>query len=128
MKEWMMKFFETLAGKLTAILAFAVLIIGLLALWGSRIPAEYRPLVYIVAILAMLIFAWQFFLRRKPVKKEGVQQPPEIDKKRTRPRKPKKPRPIWMPIRNTCRLSSRIAAPCAWWGSTRRPPTRREAA
>ncbi|MBO9369334.1 MAG: hypothetical protein J7555_11405 [Chloroflexi bacterium] len=56
MKDWMMKFFETLAGKLTAILAFAVLLIALLALWGSRIPPDYKALVYIVAILAMVIF------------------------------------------------------------------------
>ncbi len=68
MKLWA-KFLETLAGKLTAILAFAVLLIAMLALWGSRIPAEYRPLVYIVAILAMVIFAWQVFLYRRPVKK-----------------------------------------------------------
>jgi len=65
MKDWMMKFFETLAGKLTAILAFAVLLIALLALWGSRIPPDYEALVYIVAILAMVIFAAQVITRRR---------------------------------------------------------------
>jgi|GEM_PF-5481830 len=65
MKDWMMKFFETLAGKLTAILAFAVLLIALLALWGSRIPPDYRALVYIVAILAMVIFTVQVLTKRR---------------------------------------------------------------
>ncbi|GAB4504580.1 MAG: hypothetical protein Fur0043_15740 [Anaerolineales bacterium] len=77
MKDWMMKFFETLAGKLTAILAFAVLVILLLALLGVHIPAEYRPLVYIVAILAMVIFALQVVLRRRPVKGGSRPQEPE---------------------------------------------------
>ncbi len=71
MKDWMMKFFETLAGKLTAILAFAVLLIALLALWGSRIPPDYEALVYIVAILAMVIFTVQVVLYRRPAKKES---------------------------------------------------------
>ncbi len=62
MKNWM-KFLETLAGKLTAILAFAALIIVILALIGDRIPADYRALVYAVAIGAMLIFAFQIFMR-----------------------------------------------------------------
>jgi len=65
MKDWMMKFFETLAGKLTAILAFAVLLVALLALWGSRIPPDYKALVYIVAILAMVIFTLQVVTRRR---------------------------------------------------------------
>ncbi len=65
MKDWMMKFFETLAGKLTAILAFAVLVIALLALWGDRIPSDYRLLVYVVAILAMMIFMAQVIVRHK---------------------------------------------------------------
>ncbi len=72
MKNWMMKFLETLAGKLTAILAFAVMIIVVLALWGNRIPVEYRPLVYIVAILAMVIFTIQIFMH-KPAVKRGKQ-------------------------------------------------------
>lgn len=67
MKDWM-KFFETLAGKLTAILAFAVLLIVVLALWGGQIPADYRLLVYIVAILAMVIFIAQVILYRRPGK------------------------------------------------------------
>ncbi|MDI6770160.1 MAG: SUMF1/EgtB/PvdO family nonheme iron enzyme [Anaerolineales bacterium] len=64
MKNWM-KFLETLAGKLTAILAFAALVIALLALVGNRIPADYRLLVYILAIGAMIIFTIQVLARRK---------------------------------------------------------------
>ncbi|MBU2611712.1 MAG: NACHT domain-containing protein [Chloroflexi bacterium] len=59
-----MKFLETLAGKLTAILAFAALVIALLALVGNRIPADYRLLVYILAIGAMVIFTVQILARR----------------------------------------------------------------
>jgi len=64
MKDWM-KSLETLAGKLTAILAFAALIIIVLALIGGRIPSDYRALVYIVAIGAMIIFAVQIFARKR---------------------------------------------------------------
>jgi len=52
-------FFDTLAGKLTAILAFALLVIIALGWFGAAIPAEYKGLVYVVVILAMLIFAGQ---------------------------------------------------------------------
>lgn len=52
MKNWS-KLLETLAGKLTAILAFAALIIIVLALIGDRIPKDYRSLVYVLAIGAM---------------------------------------------------------------------------
>ena len=62
MKKWM-NFFETLAGKLTAILAFAILLVALLALIGNSIPEKYLPLVYIVAIGAMIIFTIQIFVR-----------------------------------------------------------------
>ncbi len=62
MKNWM-KSLETLAGKLTAILAFAALIIIVLALIGERIPEEYRALVYVTAIGAMIIFTLQIFMR-----------------------------------------------------------------
>ena len=55
MKNWS-KLLETLAGKLTAILAFAALIIVILALIGNRIPSDYRVLVYVIAIGAMLVF------------------------------------------------------------------------
>jgi hypothetical protein len=52
-------FFETLAGKLTAILAFALLVIVALGWFGASIPADFKWLVYIVVIGAMLIFAVQ---------------------------------------------------------------------
>jgi len=64
MKLWT-KFLETLAGKLTAIPAFAVLVIVVLALVGQRIPAEYRVLVYVVAIGAMIIFIVEIFKKRE---------------------------------------------------------------
>lgn len=79
MKIWL-KFLETLAGKLTAILAFAALIIVILALIGNRIPADYRLLVYVVAIGAMVIFTVQIFMRKKhvdPNPVSGVAQPAE---------------------------------------------------
>ena len=61
MKVWM-KLLETLAGKLTAILAFAVLVVVVLALVGESIPEKFLPLVYIVAIGAMIIFTIQIFV------------------------------------------------------------------
>ncbi len=71
MKQWM-KFFETLAGKLTAILAFAILLIAVIALIGSRIEDRFLPLVYIAAIGAMIIFILQLFVNRKPAKENEV--------------------------------------------------------
>lgn len=64
MKNWS-KLLETLAGKLTAILSFAALIIVILALIGNRIPSDYRVLVYVIAIGAMLVFAYQVFVRSR---------------------------------------------------------------
>ena len=64
MKNWM-KFLETLAGKLTAILAFAILLIVLIALIGARIEDRFLPLVYIAALGAMAIFTYQIFVRYK---------------------------------------------------------------
>jgi formylglycine-generating enzyme required for sulfatase activity len=64
MKDWS-KLLETLAGKLTAILAFAALIIIVLALAGNRIPDDYRVLVYVIAIGAMLVFTYQIFVRSR---------------------------------------------------------------
>ena len=67
MKDWFKsKFFETLAGKLTAILAFAILLIAILALLGARIEDRWLPLVYIVALAAMVIFAYELFVQNKP--------------------------------------------------------------
>ena len=64
MKDWFKsKFFETLAGKLTAILAFAILLVAILAILGTRIENRWLPLVYIVAIGAMLVFSYQIFLQ-----------------------------------------------------------------
>ena len=77
MKNWM-KFLETLAGKLTAILAFAVLIIVVIAQFGHRIPDEYRTLVYVVAIGAMIIFTVQIFVRyraKSPETQTSISKP-----------------------------------------------------
>ena len=57
--QYFKDFFDTLAGKLTAILAFALLVIIALGWFGASIPPDYKGLVYIVVILAMLIFAGQ---------------------------------------------------------------------
>ena len=57
--QYLKDFFDTLAGKLTAILAFALLVVIVLGAVGASIPVEYRWLVYIVVILAMIIFAGQ---------------------------------------------------------------------
>src|SRR3990172_739195 len=71
MKDWMKsKFLETLAGKLTAILAFAILLIAILALLGAQIEDRWLPLVYIVAILAMIIFTYEIFAKNKPSSEE----------------------------------------------------------
>ena len=64
MKDWS-KLLETLAGRLTAILAFAALIIIILALIGDGIPQDYRALVYVLAIGAMLVFTYQIFVRSR---------------------------------------------------------------
>jgi len=67
MKDWFKsKFFETLAGKLTTILAFAILLIAVLALLGTRIEDRWLPLVYIVALAAMVIFAYEIFVQNRP--------------------------------------------------------------
>jgi type IV secretory pathway VirB2 component (pilin) len=50
---------KILAGKVTAILAFAVLVIVFLGLSGASIPPNYLPLVYIVVIGAMLTFVYE---------------------------------------------------------------------
>ena len=55
-------FWVELAKKLTAILAFTVLIVIIIALLGDRIPAGYQVLIYIVVIGGMLIFVLQTYL------------------------------------------------------------------
>lgn len=64
------KFLETLAGKLTAILSFAVVILVVLAVLGSRIEDRWLPLVYIVAIAAMGIFTYEVVAQNKPSVKD----------------------------------------------------------
>ncbi len=49
------EFFNTLAGKLTGFLAFALLLIVVLGLFGAGIPETYRPLVYGVVIFALVV-------------------------------------------------------------------------
>jgi len=77
MKDWkeyiptFKEFFNTLAGKLTAILAFALLVIVVLSWFGAGIPAEFRTLVYIVVIAAMFIFGYQAFLAAQKTKPDG---------------------------------------------------------
>lgn len=64
--QYFKDFFDTLAGKLTAILAFALLVIIALGWFGASIPADYKWLVYIVVILAMLIFSGQAESESRP--------------------------------------------------------------
>ncbi len=56
MEKWK-DFLNTLAGKLTAILAFAVLVLVLIAWFGSRIVPDFVWLIYIIVILAAVIYA-----------------------------------------------------------------------
>jgi formylglycine-generating enzyme required for sulfatase activity len=74
------KFLETLAGKLTAILAFAIILIVILAVLGASIEDRWLPLVYIVAIAAMGIFTYEVFAQNRPspkTKEENEEQPKE---------------------------------------------------
>lgn len=81
MKDWFnSKFFETLAGKLTAILAFAILLVAILALLGKYIEDRWLPLVYIVEIAAMIIFTYQIFVQNKPSSKEKDVEGSEVVK------------------------------------------------
>lgn len=68
------KFLETLGGKLTAILSFAVILVVVLAVLGSRIEDRWLPLIYVVAIAAMGIFTYQIFARNRS-KTNVAQQP-----------------------------------------------------
>jgi formylglycine-generating enzyme required for sulfatase activity len=78
------KFLETLAGKLTAILSFAIILIVILAVLGASIEDRWLPLVYIVAIAAMGIFTYQVFTQNKASLK---------DKKETGEEKPRSESP-----------------------------------
>lgn len=75
------KFLETLAGKLTAILAFAVILVLVLAALGERIEDRWLPLVYIVAITAMGIFTYEVFVQNKPLskRKEMEEEKPKTE-------------------------------------------------
>lgn len=69
-------FFETLAGKLTAILAFALLVIIALGWFGASIPADYKWLVYIVVIDALLISIFQAYSKVVEKHREKQQERP----------------------------------------------------
>jgi hypothetical protein len=75
------KFLETLAGKLTAILSFAVILVIVLAVPGSGIEDRWLPLIYIVAIAAMGIFTYQVFAQNKrpPKGEETGEEKPETE-------------------------------------------------
>lgn len=75
--QYLKEFLNTLAGKLTAILAFALLVIIMLSWFGASIPGEYQALVYIVVIGAMLIFAWQAS-RTVSARRVEIEKDPEI--------------------------------------------------
>jgi len=62
MKEWKDILVE-LARKLTALFAFVVLIVIVIAVFGGKIPAVFQALIYIVVIGGLLIYALQQFLQ-----------------------------------------------------------------
>ena len=98
MKDWkeyiptFKEFFNTLAGKLTAILAFALLVIIVLSWFGAGIPAEYLPLVYIVVIGAMLLFGYQAFLTANRAREKEA--PPAITPRPPMPEPPEESQPV----------------------------------
>jgi len=89
---------NTLAGKLTAILAFAVLVIFVLGLLGASIPAEFHLLVYIAVIGAMLISAFLAVLQvaeqrrqeepARPAQRMEHTVPPEPNREEPKPPAP----------------------------------------
>ena len=81
--QYLKDFFDTLAGKLTAILAFALLVVIVLGAVGASIPVEYRWLVYIVVIGAMLIFAMQAILQVAKMRNKHVPESGSPDPKPT---------------------------------------------
>ena len=98
MKDWkeyiptFKEFFNTLAGKLTAILAFALLVIIVLSWFGAGIPAEYLPLVYIVVIGAMLLSGYQAFLTANRTREKEA--PPAITPRPPKPEPPEESQPV----------------------------------
>ncbi len=51
------EFLNTLAGKVSALAAFVLLMIVLLAAFGARIPREYAPLVYVMTLVVLIVGA-----------------------------------------------------------------------
>jgi hypothetical protein len=75
--QYLKEFLNTLAGKVTAILAFALLVIVVLGLFGASILPVFHPLIYIAVIFAMLIFAFQVTLKEMSKRRaEKTSQPP----------------------------------------------------
>ena len=73
------EFWVELAKKLTAILAFTVLIVIIIALLGDRIPAGYQVLVYIVVIGGMLIFTLQAVISARAEYKSSTVDTPKLE-------------------------------------------------
>ena len=73
------EFWVELAKKLTAILAFTVLIVIIIALLGERIPAGYQVLIYIVVIGGMLIFVLQTTLSARAEYKQAAGETPKAE-------------------------------------------------
>jgi formylglycine-generating enzyme required for sulfatase activity len=86
MEHWK-KFLDTLAAKLTAILAFAILVIFLISLLGDRIPATYKWLIYLAVLGAMVIFALQVILdsMAKVKEKPSTGKPEAIEPEQNEP-------------------------------------------
>ena len=82
------EFWIELAKKLTAILAFTVLIVIIIALLGERIPPEYQGLIYIVVIGGMLIFVLQTVLSARAEYKQAAGETPKAEQSVTQPEPP----------------------------------------
>ena len=84
------EFWVELAKKLTAILAFTVLIVIIIALLGDRIPAGYQVLIYIVVIGGMVIFTLQAVISARAEYTQSSAEPPKAEQpvKQTEPPAP----------------------------------------
>jgi len=56
------EFLSTLAGKVSALSAFVLLMTFMLSVFGADIPGEYRPLMYVMGVGAVLVGALSTFI------------------------------------------------------------------
>jgi formylglycine-generating enzyme required for sulfatase activity len=96
MKDWQ-DLLKELAKKLTAPLAFAALIVIVVALLGRNIPPAFKNLIYLVVVGAMLLYAGQAWLEISKREKEPQKALPAAPEPKPLPPKtdptPKTPLP-----------------------------------